>query len=83
LPDALDLPNAYMLQMADPRIKKSPAQKLAEASEGMADYRASEAAKYANMLRLRAERLAREAEKPVVEAEPVKQKSRKKTVRGS
>jgi hypothetical protein len=73
-----------MSGMADIRIKKSPEQKLAEASEGMAAYRAKEAAKHANMLRLRAERLAREAaEPPAIEAEPVKQKSRKKTVGGS
>lgn len=45
-------------------------------------YQAQEAAKYANMLRLRAERLAREAELPP-ETKPVeaKAKARKKKVR--
>jgi hypothetical protein len=61
---ALALRNTYMFHMADTRIKKSPEQKLAEASEGLADYRAREAAKHKNMLRLRAERLAREAASP-------------------
>ena len=41
--------------------KKSPQQKQAEATAGIAAYRASEAANYKNMLRLREERLAREA----------------------
>jgi hypothetical protein len=84
LPDALALPNAYIWQMADTRIKKSPEQKLAEASEGLADYRAREATKHANMLRLRAERLAREAANPpAIETGPAKQKPRRKTVPGS
>jgi len=47
--------------MSDISIKKSPEQNLTEASEGLADYRAREAATHANMLRLRTERLAREA----------------------
>jgi hypothetical protein len=66
----------------DPLQKKSPAQKQAEAAEGLAAYKASEAAVHANMLRLRAERLARQAETPA-EAEPkvAKAKSRKKVVR--
>jgi hypothetical protein len=68
--------------MTDPRIKKSPEQKLAEASEGYAAYRAKEAATHANMLRLRAERLAREgASAPVAEIEPAKPKPRKRIVR--
>ncbi len=81
---ALALPNTYMLRMADNRIKKSPEQKLAEASEGLAAYRAREAAKHANMLRLRAERIAREAANPPgINPEPEKPKSRRKTIRGS
>ena len=66
----------------NPPLKKSPAQKQAEAAEGLAAYKASQAAVNANMLRLRAERLAREAENPP-EAEPkvAKAKPRKQTVR--
>ncbi len=61
--------------------KKSPEQKLAEASEALSDYRAKEAAKHANMLRLRAERLAREATNPP-EIEPEqKPKARRKIIR--
>jgi hypothetical protein len=54
----------YIGNMTETRIKKSPEQKLAEATEGLAAYRAKEAATHSNMLRLRAERLAREAESP-------------------
>jgi len=69
-------------QTTDVPIKKSPAQKQAEASEALADYRSKEAAKYANMLRLRAERLAREeANPPEVKPEPAKPKARKKIIR--
>ena len=60
--------------MAEEIFKKSVKQK--------ADlYQAQEAAKYANMLRLRAERLAREAENPK-DTKPVefKAKTRKKKV---
>ena len=73
--------------MADTPIEKSPAQKLAEASEGHASYQAEQAAIHANMRRLRAERLAREAAKPPEanppEAKPVasKPKLRKKIIR--
>jgi len=68
--------------MTDTRIKKSPEQKLAEASEGYAAYRAKEAATHANMLRLRAERLAREgASPPEAKIEPVKPKLRKRIIR--
>jgi hypothetical protein len=72
-----------MVWMADNPFKKSPEQKLAEASEGYAAYRAKEAAAHANMLRLRAERLAREATNPP-EAKPVaaKPKPRKRIIRG-
>lgn len=69
--------------MKDTRTKKSPEQKLAEALEGMADYRAREAATQANMQRLRAERLAREAANPPeLKAEPAKRKTRRKLIRG-
>lgn len=68
--------------MTDTRIKKSPEQKLAEASEGYAAYRAREAAAHANMLRLRAERLAREdAGPPEAQIEPAKPKQRKRIIR--
>jgi hypothetical protein len=64
--------------------KKSPEQKLAEASKALADYQAKEAARYANMHRLRAERLAREAANPPgIKPEPVKAKPRKKVIRKS
>ncbi len=73
-----------MWQMTDIRTKKSPEQKLAEASEGMAAYRSREAARHANMLRLRAERIAREAANPpAAQGEPEKPKVRKKIIRGS
>ena len=64
----------------DPLQKKSPAQKQAEAAEGLAAYKAGEAAVNANMARLRAERLARQAANPP-EPEVPKTKPRKKTVR--
>ena len=48
--------------MAKDAFKKSPEQKQTEAAEGLAAYRAREAAINQNMLKLRAERLAREAE---------------------
>ena len=73
--------------MADTGVEKSPAQKLAEASKGYASYQAEQAAIHANMLRLRSERLAREAAKPPEanppEAKPVasKLKLRKKIIR--
>jgi hypothetical protein len=71
-----------MKAMTDTRIKKSSEQKLAEASEGYAAYRAKEAAAHANMLRLRAERLAREdAPPPEATIEPPKRKQRKKIIR--
>lgn len=47
-----------------PPAKKSPEQKRAEATEGMAAVRAEEAEINQNMLRLRALRLARDAENP-------------------
>ena len=71
-----------MFKMADNPFKKSLAQKQAEASEGYASYRAGQEATRANMLRLRAERLAREAANPP-EATPAaaKPKPRKKIIR--
>jgi len=71
-----------MFGMAENPFKKSPAQKQAEASEGYTSYQAQEAAAHANMLRLRAERLAREAANPP-EAKPVEEKPkvRKKIIR--
>lgn len=63
--------------------KKSPEQKQQEAAEGLASYRAAEAAVNANMLRLRAERLAREAagvKQPEPE-QPVARRPRKKIIR--
>jgi hypothetical protein len=71
-----------MSEMTDARIKKSPAQKQAEAAEGLAHYRAREAAQHANMLRLRAERIAREAAAPApAPAEPKRARSRAKIIR--
>ena len=71
-----------MLHMADSPVKKSLAQRHAEASESYASYRAEEEAAHTNMLRLRAERLAREATNPP-EGKPavVKPKLRKKIIR--
>jgi hypothetical protein len=70
--------------MTDISTKKSPVQKLAEASKALADYRAKEAAKYANMHRLRAERLAREAANPPeIMPEPAKPKPRRKIIRNA
>jgi hypothetical protein len=68
--------------MTDVRTKKLPAEKLAEAAEALADYRAKEAARRTNMLRLRAERLAREAANPPeISPEPAKPKPQRKIVR--
>jgi hypothetical protein len=70
--------------MANDRLKKSPEQRLAEAEEGIASYRAREAATYTNMLRLRAERLAREAAgPPAAKPEVTKPRPRKKITRRS
>jgi len=68
--------------MTDTRTKKPPEEKLAEASKALADYRAREAATRANMLRLRAERMAREAANPPeIAPDPVKPKPRRKDIR--
>jgi hypothetical protein len=66
--------------MATDPFKK--AQKQADASDGFAAYQAKEKATHANMLRLRTERLAREAANPP-DQKPVtaKPKARKKTIR--
>ena len=74
--------STYVLGMAESPFKKTLDQKLAEASEGYASYRAVEAAAHKNMLRLRAERLAREAANPP-EAKSVesKPKMRKRIIR--
>jgi hypothetical protein len=69
--------------MAKDAFKKSPEQKQTEAAEGLAAYRAREAKVNENMRRLRAERLAREAEaqlQAAAEPEP-KPVQRKKAVR--
>jgi hypothetical protein len=68
-----------MLRMADSPFKKSLAQRQAEASKSYASYRQKEDAAHANMLRLRAERLAREAANPP-DAKLVKPKLRKKII---
>ena len=52
-----------MARKPDP-LKKSPEQKRAEAEQGLAEYRAREAAVNKNMERLRALRLAQEAANP-------------------
>jgi hypothetical protein len=71
-----------MLRMADSPVKKSLAQRQAEASESYASYRAGEEAARANMLRLRAERLAREStNSPEAKLVVVKSKLRKKIIR--
>jgi hypothetical protein len=82
LQGAVARPSIYISGMTDIRIKKSPEQKLAEASEGYAAYRAKEAARHANMQRLRAERLAREAAgPPEAKSEPAKPKLQKRIIR--
>src|SRR5256885_3392019 len=75
-------PSTNLFGIAENPFKKTPGQKLAEASESYAAYRAEEAATRANMLRLRAERLAREAANPP-EAASVseKPKVRKRVIR--
>lgn len=60
--------------MADELFKK---QRQKEANS----YQAQEAAKHANMLRLRAERLEREAANPVEKAPLAKPNARKKVIR--
>ena len=61
-----------------PPVKKSPEQKRAEAAEGLAAVRAEEAAINRNMLRLRALRLARDAETPPAPAPAGRAKQRSK-----
>jgi hypothetical protein len=63
-------------------LKKSPEQKKAEAEQGLAEYRAREAAVNKNMERLRALRLAHEAANPPVEkTAPVPRALKKKVIR--
>jgi hypothetical protein len=71
---------SYINKMArDTFRKKTPEEKLSEATQGMAAYRAQQAAVDANMARLRALRLAREAEPPPPEdAKPAIAKPRRK-----
>ena len=52
-----------------------------QSQKGANSYQAQEAAKHANMLRLRAERLAREATNPPEKVEKVKTKARNKVIR--
>lgn len=59
-------------------LKKSPEQKRVEAEQGMAEYRAREAAVNKNMERLRALRLAHEAANP---PSPKPERPKKKPVR--
>ena len=66
--------------MSKPPLKKSPEQKKAEAAEGLAAYRAQEAAANANMLRLRALRLEREAAASVEPLVPQKKRTAKKKI---
>lgn len=60
------------------RPKLTDEQKKREADKGMADYRAREKSNNDNMLRLRAERLAREAAAPPVPEKPAKTPKSKK-----
>ena len=63
-------------------LKKTPEQKKAEAEQGLAEYRAREAAVNKNMERLRALRLAHEAENPpVAKPAPVGRALKKKVIR--
>jgi hypothetical protein len=65
--------------MAQDPFKK--AQKQAEASDGLSAYRAQEAARHANLLRLRSERQAREAANPPQDEPVARPKARKRIVR--
>ncbi|MET0679322.1 MAG: hypothetical protein ABW175_26285 [Bradyrhizobium sp.] len=67
--------------MPDLPFKKTPAQKLAAASEGSAAYHTVERAKHANMLRLRSERLAREAARVPEAVADEKPKQRKRAAK--
>lgn len=74
--------NSYMSMMArDSFKKKTPEEKQAEATQGLAAYRAKEAAVTANMLRLRALREARDAAPPAAEDPKPAAKPRKKIIR--
>jgi hypothetical protein len=60
--------------------KRSPEQKKAEAAGGLAAYKAQEAATNANMQRLRALRLQREASEPAAPIVPQKERASKKKI---
>lgn len=60
--------NSRSDQHVRPVVRVPQAQRLAEAAEGMASYRAKEAATYANLQRLRDERVAREKSRPITAA---------------
>lgn len=62
-------------------VKKTPEQKRAEAEQGLAEYRAREAAVNKNMERLRALRLAHEAANPPVAKPASSGRAAKKSVR--
>lgn len=67
-----------MKRMANSPFKKSPEQKKAEAEQGLAEYRAREAAINKNTERLRALRLAHEAANPPEPKAAPKRAGRKK-----
>jgi hypothetical protein len=74
--------SSYIEPMArkfDP-LKKTPEEKRAEAEQGLAEYRAREAAVNKNMERLRALRLAHEAANPPAE-KPAPVSRKKKAIR--
>jgi len=60
--------NSRTDQHLRPVVRVPQAQRLAEAAEGMASYRAKEASTYANLQRLRDERVAREKSRPMAAA---------------
>jgi hypothetical protein len=64
--------------MANNPFKKSPEQKKAEAEQGLAEYKAKQAAVDKNTERLRALRLAHEAANPPEPAKPAKKSAKKK-----
>jgi hypothetical protein len=69
----------FMARKTDP-LKKTPEQKRAEAEQGLAEYRAREAAINKNMERLRALRLAHEAANPPAEKPVPSRRTLKKKV---
>jgi hypothetical protein len=67
-----------MAKTANTPFKKSPEQKKADAEQGLAEYRARQAAVDKNTERLRALRLAHEAANPPPEKAAPKKASKKK-----